>query len=138
MDENKAVVWFADDPKPNRFFFQSPFRSWVFAFVTAATVGLSLATMFVVWRYWKHSSASSLLLVCFWCVVYPYLLALKSHRRINELYRLGQIGAQEGGTPLNELMNVAEFSMNLGLLNSTLLFVAFLLVTVIWKFNIHG
>src|SRR5215472_3968700 len=26
----KTVVWFTDEPKPNNFFFQSPFRSWKF------------------------------------------------------------------------------------------------------------
>ena len=35
MGDIKQVVWFANDKKPNRFFFQSAFRSWKFLANTA-------------------------------------------------------------------------------------------------------
>jgi hypothetical protein len=45
MSEPKTVVWFGDDPKPNTFFFRSPFRSWKFLVCTALLV--SVCALFI-------------------------------------------------------------------------------------------
>jgi hypothetical protein len=133
VSEPKAVVWFGDDPQPNTFFFRSPFRSWTFVFNTVLLVVVCLGCAIVVRKYSGFTSGILLLLV--WNVIYPYWWALKRHGRINELYRSGKIAEQPSGSPLNDLLEVADNSMNEGLRNTAFVFGLFLLSIVLWKFQ---
>jgi hypothetical protein len=120
MSDHKQVVWFADDPIPNRFFFRSPFRSWRFVVNTAVLVTFLFVCAIVLNK--NRSSLSKF----FWAVfvmlqgaVYPYLRVLQSHRKINELYLAGKITDQPAGTSIDELFNVANNALNDGFFFST-------------------
>jgi len=133
MSEPKSVVWFGDDPQPNTFFFLSPFRSWRFVVNTALLVVVCLGSAIIVWKYSGFTSGILVLLV--WNVIYPYWWALKRHGRINELYRSGKIAEQPAESPLNDVLEVADNSMNEGLRNTSFIFGLFLLAIVLWKFQ---
>ena len=45
--------------KPNRFFFQSPFRSSVFLINTVLLAGICLTVVVVLWRFWDKLSSHS-------------------------------------------------------------------------------
>ena len=62
-------------------------------------------------------------------VVYPYWWALKRHAKIYEHYRATRISEYAVENPLNDLLEVADNSMNEGLRNSTALF-GILLLTI--------
>jgi len=131
MSERKAVVWFGDDPQPNTFFFRSPFRSWRFLINTTLLVAVCLGSAIVAWKYSGFTSGTLILLLL--NVVYPYWWALKRHGRINELYRSGKIAEQSAESPLNDVLEVADNSMNEGLRNTSFIF-GLLLAIVLWKF----
>jgi hypothetical protein len=135
MSEHKAVVWFGDDPQPNTFFFRSPFRSWAFVVNTILLVAVCLGSALMLWNYSEgfKSFPSWVLLLLLLNVVYPYWFALKRHARINERYRSGKIVEQPVETPLNDLLEVADNSMNEGLRNSITSFGVFLLAIFFWK-----
>ena len=124
--------------KPNRFFFQSPFRSWTFLINTALLAGICLTVVAVLWRFWdkpaSHSSVGWMLLLAFLApnVVYPYWSAIIRHRKIKQLYLEGDISEQQAGSPIDELLSVADASLNEGLRNTMFCFGLFLLALVLW------
>jgi len=135
MGEHKAVVWFGDDPQPNTFFFRSPFRSWKFVLNTVLLVAVCIGAALMLWNYSAgfKSFPSWILVLLLFNAVYPYWYALKRHRRIYEHYRSGEIAEQPIETPQNDLLEVADNSLNEGLRNSVAVF-GFLLMTIyFWK-----
>jgi MFS superfamily sulfate permease-like transporter len=137
MGETKPIIWFTDDKKPNRFFFQSPFRSWKFLINTALLVLLCLAYLLMAWKYWNQVNSFH-----FWelqltwlllMVVQPFVWALKRHGKINRLFREGKIAAQPAESPLDDLLEVADNAINDGLRNTSLLLGVFLLVNLWWQ-----
>ena len=138
MSETKPVAWIADDRKPNAFFFRSPFRSWKFLVNTGLTTLVSLAFAWILWNYWERSNHKSehwmpLLVLLLFNVVYPFLWAIRRHRSIYDLYRAGYLQEQAAGSPLDEVLQVADDAMNEGLRNSTFVFGLFLLGLELWK-----
>lgn len=139
MGENKRVVWFTDDKKLNRFFFQSPFRSWKFLVNTALVVLLSLAYLLIVCRYWVQLNRNSfpywetLLTLLILMVITPYGWALRRHGAINKLYREGKLTEQSADSPLNDILEAADNAINEGLRNTSVLFGIFLLSDVLWR-----
>lgn len=130
MSEHKTVVRFADEPKPNKFFFQSPFRSWKFVLDTILLAVVSLGTALMLWNYRSGFSSFPVWVVVFFLLtaLYPYWWALKRHARIYEHYRSNKIQQCSIEDPLNDLLEVADNSMNEGLRNSVALFGILLLV----------
>ena len=128
MSEHKTVVWFGDDPQPNTFFFRSPFRSWKFVFNTVLLAVVCLATVFMLWDYSTgfRSFPIFLLTLLLLVVVYPYWHALKRRAKIHEHFLTGKIAESAPETPLNDLLDVADDSINEGLRNSTFAFGLFL------------
>jgi hypothetical protein len=122
MSEPKTVVWFGDDPQPNTFFFRSPFRSWKFAINTVLLIGVSLGCAFLISKQPSFMRFSWLVTFLLMNVVSPYWWALKRHGRINELYRSGKIEEQSGESPLNDLLELADNSLNEGLRNTSFVF----------------
>lgn len=124
--------------KPNRFFFQSPFRSWDFMINTILLAGICLIMAAVLWRFWEklssHTSAGWLLLLTLLApnVVYPYWTAIIRHRKINKLHLEGDISEQPAGSPIDELLSVADSSLNEGLRNTMVCFGLFLFALVSW------
>jgi hypothetical protein len=133
MSEPKTVVWFGDDPQPNTFFFRSPFRSWKFVINSVLLVVMCLGCAIVAWKY--SGLTPTIFLFLLLNVIYPYWWALKRHGRINELYRSGKIAEQPAESPLNDLLEVADNSMNEGLRNTSFIFGLFLLSIVLGKFQ---
>jgi len=131
MNERKTVVWFTDDPKPNNFFFRSPFRSWKFIVNTILLASVCIGTALVLWNYRTGLKyfPSWLLVFLLLNAVYPYWWALKRHAKIYEHYRATRIAGCTAEDPLNDLLEVADNSMNEGLRNSTALF-GILLLTI--------
>ena len=134
MNERKAVVWFADEPQPNTFFFRSPFRSWKFLINTILLVAACIGLAYLFWNYSIGFKSFPIYLLPFLLLnaVYPYWYALKRHGRIREHYLSGAIPEQNGGTPLNDLLEVADNSLNEGLRNSITLLI---LVMYLLKFR---
>ena len=139
MSETKPVVWFTDDKKPNRFFFQSPFRSWKFLANTALLVLLSFAYLLIVWIYWVQLNRNSfpywetLLTLLILMVITPYGWALRRHGAINQLCREGKLTEQSADSPLNDILEVADNAINQGLCNASALFGVFLLFNVLCR-----
>ncbi len=133
MSEPKTVVWFGDDPQPNTFFFRSPFRSWKFVINSVLLVVMCLGCAIVTWKY--SGLTPTIFLFLLLNVIYPYWWALKRHGRINELYHSGKIAEQPAESPLNDLLEVADNSMNEGLRNTSFIFGLFLLSIVLGKFQ---
>jgi hypothetical protein len=124
MSERKSVAWFRDDPQPNIFFSRSPFRSWKFVAHTAVVHGLLVAFGIIVFAHWQGFTATSsrFFSVGFMFIVgvlYPYTDALRYHGRINELYATGKINGQPEDSALNDVLEVAEDSINTGLLQTS-------------------
>lgn len=138
MSETKPVVWFADDRKPNSFFFRSPFRSWSFLINTGLVATVSLAFAGITWKYWDRlNQKSGILLVLLGLyaqnTVYPFLRALRRHRKINDLYAAGYIKEQAAGSPLDEVLEVADNAVNEAFFIPLVLFGIFLAFVVVWK-----
>jgi hypothetical protein len=139
MGDIKQVVWFANDKKPNRFFFQSPFRSWKFLANTALVAVMSLTYLAIVWRYWVQLNRNSfpywgtLLTLLILMVIIPFAWALRRLGKINKLYLEGQITEQSTGSPVNDLLEIADNAINEGLRNTSVLFGIFLLFNVLWR-----
>ncbi len=136
MSQTKPVTWFADDPRANTFFFRSPFRDWSFIANTVQMAVLLLFMVVVGVRYWNQISDGSLFtafisFVLF--VVYPYGRALRRHRKIQELYLSGQISAPSPESPLNQILEVADRSINEDVFHSTLLFALLFVTFVLYK-----
>jgi hypothetical protein len=129
MSERKPVVWFADDPELNTFFFRSPFRSPKFAINTVLLIAVIMGVGATAWEYSKdiHRYPWWILLVLLFFVINPYWRALIRHRQIRELYLSGNISDQRTGSALDDLLKLADDSMNDGLLNSLTIFGLFLL-----------
>jgi hypothetical protein len=90
------------------------------------------------WKYSDKLNQKSqtwlfLLQLLILAVVYPFWWVLRLRRRINDLYLAGEITEQAPGSPLNELLEVAEEAMNGGLFYTMLMFGALLSCTVAWK-----
>lgn len=140
MGETKRVIWFTDDKKPNRFFFQSPFRSWKFLLNTAFLILLCLAYLLVLWKYWAQMNRNSfphwevLLAIFLGGAIFPFCMGLTRHGKINRLYREGKISEQPAESPLDDLLEVADDSINYGLMMTSLLFAAILLFSTLRRF----
>jgi hypothetical protein len=63
---------------------------------------------------------------------YPHWWALILHRKINKLFPEGGISEQPAGSPIDELLSVADNSLNEGLRNTMFCFGLFLLGLVLW------
>jgi len=139
MNGPQPVARSISNRKPNRIFFQSPFRSWMFLINTALLAVICLAVVAVLWRFWdklaRHSSVGWLLLLALLApnVVYPYWGAIIRHRKVNKLYLEGNISDQPAGSPIDELLSVADNSLNEGLRNTMCCFGLFLLAFVLWR-----
>jgi len=136
MSQNSAVGTFTDQPKPNIFFFRSPFRSWKFLINTFLVVVVCLSSAAVLWKYSgrlnQHSYPLSifLLVLLLQNIVYPFWWALKRHGEIKDLYTAGDIKEQTSGSPLNLLLEVADNSLNEGLRNTSFVFGVLLVIFV--------
>jgi len=141
MSEPQPAALPINEQKPNHFFFQSPFRSWQFLINTGLVVVICLAVIAIFWGYWdklnRHSSVGwlSLLLILLQTVVYPYWWALHRHRKINKLYLSGAISGQPAGSPVDDLLSVADDSINEGLRNTMCCFGLFLVGFVWWRIS---
>jgi hypothetical protein len=137
MNEHKTVVWFGDEPKPNTFFFRSPFRSWKFVINTVLLVMVSLGTAVTLWNYPTGFRSFPFWVLVFFLfnAVYPYWWALKRHAQIYEHYRSSKIGEYSVQNPLNDLLEVADNSMNEGLRNSIFLYGILLLTIYFWRWH---
>jgi hypothetical protein len=126
MSEHKTVVWFRDDSRPNKFFFRSPFRSWLFLVNTAIATALFVAFGIVLlFSHWQGLTGASRRLlwggyVLVVGILYPYLRALHYHRRINELYLAGKISDQPAESPLNDVLQVADEAINMGVVYASI------------------
>jgi hypothetical protein len=134
MSQAKPVTWFEDDPKPNNFFFRSPFRSWKFVINTVLLVVMCLSYVGVVWNY-RGPRYSYILIFLLFNVVYPYWWAIKRHNKIKELYLSGGIVEQPANSPMDSLLQVADDSLNEGLRNSSAMFGIYLLTLVLCRFQ---
>jgi hypothetical protein len=110
----------------------------MFLMNTALLAGICLAVVAVLWRFWdklaRHSSVGWLLLLTLLVpnVIYPYWWAIVRHGKINKLYLEGDISEQPAGSPIDELLSVADNSLNEGLRNTMFCFGLFLLALVLW------
>jgi len=138
MSEIKPVLWFSDDRKPNSFFLRSPFRSWRFLLNTGLAVLVCLFFAAVLWKYWDklgQGSARCLILSFMFLqsVLYPFLRAMKRHRKVSELFAAGYLTEQSAGSPLDEVLEVADTAIN-DVLGTSIMFFGLLLFTVVvWK-----
>ena len=136
--ESKPVLWFANERKANTFFFRSPFRSWSFLFNIGLSSAVILAFAGATWKYWDrlNQKTSSWLIVsvlAVQCVVYPFLRALRLHRKINDLYAAGYVTEQTAGSPLDEILQVADNAMNESLGSTAFTFGLLLFCLFRWK-----
>lgn len=129
------VIAFGHESGANTFFFKSPFRSWKFLVNTVLLVTVSVGSAIVVWKCCSFPVGSAVFVFLMMNVIHPYWFALRRHGSINELYLSGQISEQPAKSPLNQLLEVADNSINEGLRNASFLFGLFLLVMVFWKFH---
>ncbi len=134
MSENSAVGMFADQPEPNTFFFRSPFRSWKFLINTFLVLAVCLSSAAILWKYWdllnRHSYPVWILLLVLLLhnVVYPFWWALKRHGKIKALYLAGGISEHSSESLLNQLLEVADNSLNEGLRNTSFIFGVLLVI----------
>jgi hypothetical protein len=138
MSNSKPVVWLAEDRKPNGFFFRSPFHSWKFLINTGLVAVVSVGFAGTLWKYWdKLNQKSQILLTLLGLLainlVYPFLRALRRHRKINDLFAAGYITEQTPGSPLDEVLEVTDNAVNEALGNAVFLFGVFLVFVVMWK-----
>jgi hypothetical protein len=139
MIERKPVEWFSNEPGPNNFFFRSPFLSWKFLINTVLLVAVCLAYIIICWKHldkmsrnYYPSALASLPLVLM-TVVYPYWWAIIRHRKINKLYRNGEIAEQPADSTINALLEVADNAMNDGLRNTFFIFGVVLFFDVLFR-----
>jgi len=136
MSQTKPVTWFEGDPKLNTFFFRSPFRSWKFIVNTILVAGLIIACAAVIWNHWNkinHPFPFTIISFFLLTVGYPYWWAIKRHGKIRRLYRSGEISDVPADSPLDQILQVADNSMNEGLRNACALFGLYLLEIVWWQ-----
>ncbi|HXY24944.1 MAG TPA: hypothetical protein VEI73_09855 [Candidatus Acidoferrum sp.] len=137
MSQAKPVNWFEDDPKPNTFFFQSPFRSWKFVLTTTLAAGVSVACVALIWDYWDRISRHSyhLTIISFFLltVLRPYLLAIQRQGKIRKLYRAGEINEAPANSPFDQILQVADNSVNEGILVACVLFGLYLFMIAFWE-----
>jgi len=123
MSQTKYVAWFEDNPKPNIFFFRSLFRSSKFLINAALLLAVLGAGARFIWKY-----GGSLDPIGFFClsfivfqnVVSLYWWAMKRHAQVNELYLSGQITEQPVGSLLDQMLDIADNSMNDGLRSASI------------------
>jgi len=120
MSEHKTVFWFADDAKPNTFFFRSPFRSWKFVLNSAILALLLLGCMSVLIQNWNVWTSQSRLifaaLILLQGVAAPYLRAFQKYQKVHQLHLEGALAAQPAGSPVDKVLAVADEAINEGLL----------------------
>jgi hypothetical protein len=135
MHQRKPIVWFGNDVQPNNFFFRSVFRSWNFWLNTTLLGAVCFGTALMVWSYPPQLKDFPYwaLLGLFLFVVSPYIDALRRHKEIYEHHRTGSIVEPLVESPLNDLLEVADNSMNDGLRNATFLFGLCLACVYAWK-----
>jgi hypothetical protein len=133
MSTPKVTTWLGEGPQPNTFFFGSPFRSWKFLINTGLVVAVFIGFTFVAWKFASPALGPLIFVFMLWNVIIPYWVALQRHGRVNELYLSGQISQQTPKSPLNQLLEIADASINEGLRNSSFLFG--LLLIFVWKFH---
>jgi hypothetical protein len=137
MSDSKPVSWFAEDRKPNSFFFRSAFRSSSFLINAALVAVVTLVFAGVLRRYWgklSHKSwALSLLMLFIINVVYPFFRALRRHQRVNDLYAAGYLAQQAAGTPLDEVLGVTDDAVNEAFFIPVFSFGLLLFAVVMWK-----
>lgn len=83
----------------------------------------------------RLESLLDLILLLLINAVHPFRYALKRHRRIYELYRAGKIAEEPVETPVNDLLEVADNSLNEGLRNSISVFGILLLAEFLWRWR---
>jgi hypothetical protein len=84
----------------------------------------------------NHSSLGlTLLLMFIQFVVYPFVRAVLRHQKINDLYEGGFITEPAAGSPLDEVLRVADNAINDGLLISMTMCGFFLYGLVLWKLS---
>lgn len=123
MSQTKYVAWFKDDPKPNIFFFHSLFRSWKFMVNAALLLAVLAAGARFIWKYGGSLDPIAvffLSFIVFQNVVSLYWWAMKRHAQVNELYLSGQITEQPTGSLLDQILNIADDSMNDGLRSASI------------------
>jgi cytochrome bd-type quinol oxidase subunit 2 len=141
MDDVQPAAYSIANRKPNHFFSESPFRSWMFLINTVLVGAICAAVIAILWKRWdklaQHSSVAGLFLLTMLVqnVVYPYWWAIIRHRKINRLYLDGSISEQPAGSPVDELLSVADNSINEGLRNTMFCFGLFLLGLVLWHLS---
>jgi len=120
MSETKPVTWFADDPKPNTYFFRSPFRSGVFLFNTVLAATLLAVYGVVAVNHWdvfnQHKDMLGLFIFPLFTIIYPYLDTFREHSKINEIYLCGKLSEQVADSPVDQVLKLAADSMNTRLL----------------------
>jgi hypothetical protein len=132
MSESKAAVGLGDEPRLNTFFFRSPFRSWQFVLNTILLAVACIESAAVVWKHWVFSPVIATFVLLMVAAISPYQWALARHKKIMKLYRSGKIAPQTADSPLNDLLEVADNSMNEGLRNTSFTLIA-LLAVLLWR-----
>jgi hypothetical protein len=132
------VLWYADDRKPNSFFLRSPFRSWRFLINVGLAIAVSLTFATVLWKYWDQLSQGSarcltLSTIFMQSVVYPFRIALRRRRKVSELFEAGYLAEQKAGSPLDEVLEVADDAINEALGNNVFTFGLILVAFVVLK-----
>ena len=139
MSQVKPVTWFVDDPKPNTFFSRSPFHSWKFIVNSVLVLANILSLALIAWKYWGKIAGGSLIFVVLTFlllnVIYPYWSAILRHGKIHELYLSGQLTVEAVGSPVDQILSIADDSMNGGLRNTSFMFLLFLLTLVLYRFE---
>jgi len=123
MSQTKYVPWFEDNPKPNTFFFRSLFRSPKFLLNAALLLAVLVAGARFIWAYGRSVDPISLFFLSYVVlqnVVSLYWWAMKRHSQVNELYLSGQITEQPAGSLLDQMLDIADNSMNDGLRSASI------------------
>jgi hypothetical protein len=101
----------------SRFFERSPFRSYFFVIDTLLLVMSFASGLLVYQRHHERLSPVAVSTVCIalggMCLLWQ--AALRSHRRINQLYRSGAIREVSPGSPLEATIRTAAGMLHLGL-----------------------
>jgi len=123
MSQTKYVAWFEDNPKPNIFFFGSLFRSSKFLVNAALLLAVLVAGARFIWKYGGSLDPLGLFFLFFLVfqnVLSLYWWAIKRHAQVNELYLSGQITEQPAGSFLDQILDIADNSMNDGLRSASI------------------
>jgi len=140
MSQTKYVPWFEDNPKPNIFFFRSLFRSSKFLVNAALLLAVLVAGARFIWEYGRSLDPLGVFFLSYVVIqnlVSLYWWAMKRHAQLNELYLSGQITEQPAGSLLDQMLDIADNSMNDGLRSTSIasLFLIFTLTMVLGKFQ---